>query len=71
MKKEIILDTPENQTLQILPEIACPKCGWKCRKGEGYNVSFSDKKIDGDYCLKCWAKKQIKGLPKMNLIKDN
>lgn len=45
-------------------QIICPKCGWKCSGGEGLHISMG-LDIDGDYCMKCWAKWISENITKM------
>lgn len=50
-------------------EYVCPVCGYKeCMLGleiPGVSVSVNDPELDGVYCLRCWVRKTVEGVPRM------
>lgn len=69
MKTENTLNIENSGSVLISNIYKCPVCDWETNS-EGFVFSFNDPEVDGNYCLKCWAKKTSKDLPKLEKIKN-
>lgn len=62
------LSEPQVSELMFKRNYRCPICGFEQGPGEGIVINI--KKLNGHYCMECYATWIDKNIPKMEKIND-